>query len=324
MTDERKSAAPVGNKISNNNILMPKAVNMPVTPKQLKMDLRVEKQVERDGVDMGVLSDGTAFLSGRGLARLCGVHNSAMSEILADWGTQKPRIKKLKDILATQGVRLESPIVGEVEIGGALGFAWPETVCLAVLEYYALDAQQGSSEQARKNYRLLAGKGLHDLIYKEVGYDPSQQIPENWRIFHDRVSLTYSSVPAGYFCIFKEIADMIVHLGQNGVHLDSSFVPDISVGLGWGKHWSANKLDAVFGERTKFEHNYPDYFPQAKSNPQEPWCYPEIALGEFRRWVREDYIGDGKFATYLNNAVKKKELPASFAQLAIAAYEGSA
>jgi hypothetical protein len=39
------------------------------THQQDEMDLRIEKQVERDGIDMGVLSDGTAFLSGRGLAR---------------------------------------------------------------------------------------------------------------------------------------------------------------------------------------------------------------------------------------------------------------
>jgi hypothetical protein len=43
-------------------------------------------------------------------------------------------------------------------------------------------------------------------------------------------------------------------------------------------------------------------------------------LGEFRRWLREAYVGDGKFCNYLTNTVKKKELPASFAQLSIASY----
>jgi len=292
------------------------------TPTQLKMDLRIEKQVERNGIDMGVLSDSTPFLSGRGLARLCGVHNSVMPEILADWNTepQKPRIKKIKEILATQGLRFESPIIASIEIEGAKAYAWSATVCLAILEYYALDAQQGDREQARKNYRLLAGKALHDLIYKEVGYDPHHQIPEDWRVFHDRISLTYNSVPAGYFCIFKEMADIVLHLGQNGLHINSSFVPDISVGLHWGRHWAQNDFDNTYGARIKFEHNYPSYFPQSHSNPQHPWCYPEIALGEFRRWIREDYIAEGKFADYLTNAVKKKELPASFAQLAIATY----
>jgi hypothetical protein len=113
---------------------------------------------------------------------------------------------------------------------------------------------------------------------------------------------------------------MIVHLGRNGVHIDSSFVPDISVGLIWSKHWSDHNLDQTHGTRLKFEHNYPEYFSQAKSNPQPSWCYPEGALGEFRRWFREQYIGQGKFSAYLLNAVRKKELPISFAQLAIVAY----
>jgi hypothetical protein len=292
------------------------------TPRQVEMDLRIEKQVERDGIDMGVLSDGTAFLSGRGLARLCGVHHSRMGEILSEWSStpEKPRIMKIKEILAGQGLIYKSPVIIALELDQTQTYAWPDTVCLAILEYYAFDAQQGDREQARKNYRLLAGKALHDFIYTQVGYDPRHQIPEHWRVFHDRVSLTHGSVPTGYFCIFKEIADMVVHLGQNGVHIDASFVPDISVGLIWSKHWADSTLDNIHGPRIKFEHNYPEYFPQAKSNPQHPWCYPEAALGEFRRWFREDYIGAGKFANYLTTAVKKKELPASFAQLAIAAY----
>jgi hypothetical protein len=116
------------------------------------MDLRIEKQVERDGIDMGVLSDGTAFLSGRGLARLCGVSHSVIVEILADWNAnpQKPRIQKIKEILAGQELVYSTPIITLKTDQGPV-HAWPDTVCLAVLEYYAWDAQQGDREQARKN-----------------------------------------------------------------------------------------------------------------------------------------------------------------------------
>ena len=93
-------------------------------------------------------------------------------------------------------------------------------------------------------------------------------------------------------------------------------------GLHWGKHWTAKNFDATLGARIKYQHNYPAYFPQAESNPQEPWCYPDTALAEFRRWLREDYIGAGKFSTYITGKVAQKQLPASFAQLAIAAYGG--
>jgi hypothetical protein len=89
-------------KPNDDHHLMPITSGALATPQQTEMDLRIEKQVERDGIDMGVLSDGTAFLSGRGLARLCGVYHSVMGEILADWNgvPQKPRIKKIKEILS--------------------------------------------------------------------------------------------------------------------------------------------------------------------------------------------------------------------------------
>jgi hypothetical protein len=38
--------------------------------------------------------------------------------------------------------------------------------------------------------------------------------------------------------------------------------------------------------------------------------------------MREVYIGEGKFKKYITQKVQHKELAASFAQLAIAAYEG--
>ena len=61
---------------------------------------------------------------------------------------------------------------------------------------------------------------------------------------------------------------------------------------------------------------------RSASNPQEPWCYPDAALGEFRRWLPEDYIGEGRFQKYIEGKVQQKQLPASFAELALAAYNG--
>lgn len=309
-----KIANPITKKSISNKVLVPPKTGNPIT----QPDLFIDRQKEEDGIGMGVLSDGTAFLNGRGLARLCGVSNARIVEMGQDWNsdTPKPITRKVKEMLSEKGVELEKPYV-EIKQRHGDFYAYPDFVCLAVLEYYTFEQPK---EEARKNFRLLAGKALHDFIYTQVGYDPEHHLPEKWRIFHDRVSLVYNSVPAGYFSVFREISDMIVTLGQAGLHIDSSFVPDISVGLSWGKHWNAHDFDKKYGERIKYDHNYPDYFEQALSNPQEAWCYPDDALGEFRRWMRENYIGDGKFITYVNNKVKQKELPPSFAQLAIAAY----
>lgn len=52
-----------------------------------QVELFIDKQKEIDGVGMGVLSDGTAFLSGRGLSRLCGVSNARIVELGQNWST---------------------------------------------------------------------------------------------------------------------------------------------------------------------------------------------------------------------------------------------
>lgn len=306
-------------KPSQIKVLVPSGPVNPRNPMQAELDLQIQKQVEIDGIGMGVLSDGTAFLNGRGLARLCGIDSSRISEMGNDWDSALlPVTIAVKEILTARGVTLSHPYI-EIKQRSGFFHAFPDVLCLAVLEYYAFDAPTTRVE-AQKNFRLLAGKALHDFIYTQAGYDPNGSVPDAWKQFHDRVSLTYNSVPAGYFSIFKEMSDIIVTLGQSGLHIDEKFVPDISVGIAWAKHWNANDFDNAIGARINYEHNYPDYFPQADSNPQKPWCYPESALGEFRRWLREDYIGAGKFAKYLDTKVQQQQLPASFAQLAIAAY----
>lgn len=314
-----KTAGPSPNKI---NTLMELAGRVPAGSKQQSLDLDIERQAEVNGLEMGVLSDGTPFLTGRTLAILCGVHHSVIADLTADWRETIPkaRVSAIRDMLSARGLSYEMPYVKSWQKGNATFFAYPDAVCLAVLEYYAFEANQGSREIAVKNFRALAGHALREFIYVHLGYDPNTNVPQVWRQFHDRVSLVYNAVPAGYFGIFKEISDMIVTLGQAGLHIDDSFVPDISVGQHWAKHWASNNYDVHYGQRIKFDHNYPAYFPQALSNPQEAWCYPEAALGEFRRWFREIYIGEGKFAGYLLQKVNQKALPVSFAQLAIAAY----
>jgi hypothetical protein len=300
-----------------------KSVLEEIAPAQGNFEFQVEKQAEIGGIGMGVLSDGTPFLHQRGLARLCGVENAHIGTISAQWNDtdQKPRISAIKDLLAARAITVDSPHI-ILPYRGQTMFAYSDKVCLAILEYYAFEAGPNSKTEALKNFRLLAGNALQDFIYAQVGYDPTNAVPQQWKQFHDRVALTYDSVPPGYFCIFKEIADMIVTLGQRGIHISDKFVPDISVGQGWSQFWAEQELDVAYGGRQKFKHNYPAYFAQAASNPQDTWCYPEAALGEFRKWFRESYIGEGKFATYLNSKAKKQELPRSFAQLAITAYYG--
>ena len=270
---------------------------------------------------MGVLSDGTPFLTQRGLSVLCGVENAHIGTISSQWRdlVPKPRINKIRDILERNGHQLQEAHV-EVRVGARMLYAYREEISLAVIEYYAFEAGQFCQEEARDNFRVLARKGFRDAIYESVGYRPVRDIDDRWRPFYDRIGLAYDTVPDGYFSVFKESAEITVTLGQNGIHSDQHLIPDISIGKCWGRHWNESNLFRTYGNRIEYSHKYPEYFPQAASNPQKPWCYPEAALGEFKRWLREDYLRGGKFQTYIGGQVQKRQITSSLASKALQAY----
>lgn len=287
-----------------------------ITPFQLNLDLKIAAEREIDGVGMGVLTNGAPFLTLRGLARLCGVDHTSILQITEEWTLPRPRILKIRELVRAQGADDTRAFIG-VQKDGIVQHAIPDGVCMAVLEYYAFESRAG--EHAAKSYRTLVRKGFKDFIYSQVGYNPAGDTGVAWQQFRDRVSLSYHTVPDGYFSVFKELADMTVTLIQAGADLGSRFIPDISVGLAWGKHWTAENLDVVYGVRRHYEHNYPSYFPQSASNPQPAYCYPDDALAEFRRWVRETYV-TRQMPKYLNGKVLSGEIPAPAAAKAIDAF----
>jgi hypothetical protein len=289
-------------------------------PKQPELELRIECEVERDGIGMGVLNDGTPFLNRRGIGDLCGLRNKYIGIISAEWNSPHPpaEVRRVKELLLEQGVEVPSAPHLEVWVGKKRYLAYPDTVCMAILEYFAFEGGRAGAEIAMRNFRRLAKFGLRQFIYSETGY-VSKGEDDVWRIFRDRVSLTYDAVPAGYFGVFKELASVIVTLGLAGLHIDDKFVPDISVGKAWAKHWEHSGLATTQGHRASYLHNYPEYFPQAASNPQLASCYPEAALGEFRRWFREDYIGQGRFKQYLTRKADELLLPQGYVERAMLA-----
>ena len=56
-------------------------------PKQ--MPLFPVTEVEVDGIQMGVLSDGTPYLTLRGLARMCGIDHAALLRLANNWDEEK-------------------------------------------------------------------------------------------------------------------------------------------------------------------------------------------------------------------------------------------
>lgn len=260
-------------------------------------------EIEVDGVQMGVLNDGTPYLTLRGLARLCGIDHTSILPLTNNWAEEreKPRGRKIQELLTAQGYHAQFLTF---KTDGKFGetHAYVDTVCMSILEYYAFESTQGSAEVARRNYRLMARDSLRKFIYRSCDYDPSKALSDSWRNFHERVLLN-DQLPPGYFSIFKEAADLVIKMIHEGIVLDDHTVPDASIGSCWARHWDDNHLDLKFGERKRHLHFYPDWFPQAAANPIPAWVYPDEALGAYRRWMREIYEPK-KLPNYVQGKVK--------------------
>jgi hypothetical protein len=271
---------------------------------QMEFVFNAKTQVEFNGIEMGVLESGTPYLTGRGLAKMCGISEATLRELSGNWQEEKEKRRgKAIDRLLNEHGFSENNLLVPVRVNGAIHHAYTDLVCMSLLEYYAFDAAE-TRKEATANYRLLARYTFRSFIYEKTGYSP--QI-DRWKYFLDRVDLNADTVPMGYFSIFREMNGLIVTLINGNVLVDDNTIPDLSVGMTWGKYWVTNDLFRAFGERIKYEHNFPDYYPQAKSNPQEPWAYPNACLPTFREWFYAEYV-DKKFPAYLTKKVKAQSL----------------
>jgi hypothetical protein len=110
---------------------------------------------------------------------------------------------------------------------------------------------RGGDGWRRDNFRLLAGSKLRELIYSQVGYDPTKVNAKRFEKWHERIALNYQSAPKGFFHVFNEAHTVIYELIQAGAEIGEHFVVDISIGQHWSKHWTDNELDQAFGGRCK-------------------------------------------------------------------------
>jgi hypothetical protein len=211
------------------NILAPKTGSKEITP---QLDLGIAKDTDLGEIGMGVLSDGTPYLNQRGLAALCGVQNAHIGTISSQWNEQdeKPRIKSIKAILEKVGYSAATAHI-EVLHKGQVHFCYPAEVCLAILEYYAFDAGANCQPQARDNFRTLAGSKLRDLIYAQVGYDPSGSHTHKFDKWHERIALNFQSAPNGLFHVFNEAHTIVYELIMAGADIGENFIVDISIGM---------------------------------------------------------------------------------------------
>ena len=277
------------------------------TQKQIPLDLGIEVQKNINGVEMGVLENGMPFLTQRGLSEVAGVNRSVIQAITKEWDENyddevigKDRISFFKQYLFSNGFQ-EPALHLQIIQNGVIHYAYPDIVCMAFLEYYAFESKSDSAT-ALQNYRKFATYGLGKFIYESLQYIPG----DKWKYHHDRVSLLKDSAPDGYFTIFQESTGLIVDLIAADLPVNHHTVSDISVGSHWATYLKEDNLETQFGARIQYEHNYPSYYPQALSNPQNPNAYPDAALPLFRKWFKQVYLLT-KFPAYM--LTKAKLLP---------------
>lgn len=266
----------------------------------------VEKQIEFQDVEMGVLESGVPYLTSRGLAKMIGIDHGPFHRLTTNWveESSRPRGRAIQKLLEEHEY-FEDSLYLRAEYRGVEVNSFTEPVCLALLEYYAFVADE-RREKALSAFRSLARLKFREFVYDAVGYRPEQKILDSWQHFHDRVDLTQDAAPVGFFGVFSEIAFLIVPMIRSGVMISDKVVPDISVGRYWSEYWQDNNLDQAFGPRTKYDLEYPSYYPQAtKAWPS--YAYPNSALGEFRDWIRKNYLSL-YFPTYLFNQATKGKL----------------
>lgn len=270
--------------------------------KIIPLDLDVRQEAVINGIEMGVLDNGIPYLTQNGLAIVCGVQRLRIKEITDEWAEsyetgvfKKGKMTFIGSYLLREGFT-EPKLFIPVMKKGTENHAYPDVVCMAILEYYAFESKQAESETALRSYRELAKKGLKEYIYEALKYQPA----DPWHHYHERVSILrdMGTVPDGHYIIFNEISGMMVDLIQAGLIVNQHTVPDGSVGSCWAYFWKNKSLSAEFGTPESCEHYYPEEFAQAKSNPQIINAYPNTSLAEFRRWFRHEYLPT-KFPAYI-------------------------
>ena len=144
---------------------------------------------------------------------------STIFEITKEWerGFEDPiivpgtRIGFLKDYLLRN--RYDEPrLYIEILKKNSPHYAYPDVVCMAIIEFFAFEAQK-TNETALRNYRNFARYGLQMFIYAALNYVPE----DNWRYFNDRVSILKNSAPDGYFIVFNEVTGLASSHPESGV-----------------------------------------------------------------------------------------------------------
>jgi hypothetical protein len=268
---------------------------------------------------VGILQDGTPFLSGRGLARACGISNST----LVGWGEMTPqlgashRAGKMASLLATYGYggdRFFFKIPDGTKFEGKANVsAYPYKVCMAFLDYYAFEANK---EEARNSLRILSEKQLPQFILAAVNGTTTATVqpmkPNPRPAARVRESSPFETrplregIPIGYFTISQLCSEAQMRSLQAALQLDAFILTPDHIDKAWNHYWDIHKLWEQHGER----------FPLHDKETSPAWrtqsyIYPLSALDEFKQWLNWEFIPD-RFPSYLQRKMKQRAFASGY------------
>ncbi|WP_019498949.1 hypothetical protein [Pseudanabaena sp. PCC 6802] len=150
-------------------------------------------RVERDGVEFFTIdATGESGMSESGLARLCGVAQQTVNELLQNWVTGKARPEWLKPFTGNDfrsQARLQARGLNHVTVVRA-------EVCAAVIEYYAFESKYKTKE-ALFAFRKFAAMGIQTWIQGITGWqqpEPPEELPPR-RVVRTQISASRNDRP---------------------------------------------------------------------------------------------------------------------------------
>ena len=263
---------------------------------------RVHKEI--DGIPMGILSDGTAYLSGRGLAAVCGISDPALVNLIKNWDEARPRESRIREILDDMG--WEGPLFAPIVVDGNVTHAFSADVCTAFLEYYSMWAPR-PTDKARHTSRLINRGGLTVYIYELVGADVQGRLFDTTSLMHfeTRRGLNNGLLP-GRWSPFSESSPVVLACIKAGLPFSEHAMVDISIGQHWATYWKKIDGENTYGPRRYYTHRYPKNYPQP--HRVQAHSYLDIALPDFRWWLPNIYVVE-KLPEYLKRKAKQEGCP---------------
>jgi len=217
--------------------------------------------------ELQVDQDGKTYASQSAIARLCGVSQSAVNQLLEKVAISKVESESLQP-LTGHDYRAISKI--------------PDIAVAAIIEHYALDARK-TTQEAKAVLRVISRIGIRTWIQKELGWEkPKPRTTYVERLEQLDAALVYK--PVGTWLVVEEVQALLRQVDAINP-VDKFDLLDGSVGVCWSNYrFQELGLDRV-EKRAKLMNN--------TSRGKWAWktaCYPDKELPLFRAWLRETYV----------------------------------